>query len=679
MMRLGHPDYAALNRFADGDLSRHRRKRVARHLAACERCRAQVTFIRRAGGLARSLEAPELPEDLLDRILHRRAAGDRVILPLTSPGARRPVRRTVATVAAALVVVVGAGVFVSTGLLEAGRSSLRFEPGQPRAGDTVEITYDGGLSFEGLERLHLRVRYRTAAGRAWQPTGRIMERDAAQNFHTRLPLPDSVVYAAFAVESPNGDRVDHNNRALWDLMVHGPDGQPTLDALTQRYLDVAARDPESFAAGQTADLLVHLYPESPRGWWAEAVPASRGALYQRGDVGRLARLRQLEKEFTERPPADPDELAFLAWFAATLGDPVAVRHWATEAERRGNRSRWLAQAKLLQVVGYDRLPPDQTLQELETIWREAPIPVPTVADFGWATAVRSRDWEATLRWLPRYRETRSSWQPVGILEPLREAFGPDTTLAWALAHAEKELLRTAAHRPLNRTVAEHSRALGDARQEMLASMASMAVATDRSQLGRTLALDGLDAGWETEALATIGTVLLEVGDTANAVTAFARVAADPAGGPLPAAVTSVAGWAGTVETARYALIQRVLDESIVQYTDTGFRPSGAPSVVAFLSQCDEEARALRELPPERVTVYATVNADSVREALKACQLDCPVHPDPGGRIAKAFGVKAYTALFVIDDEGRVRFSHSDGAEIPRQLMALETQYSLADD
>jgi hypothetical protein len=674
---LTHPRHATLNRFSDGTLPARRRRRVADHLAVCRRCRGEVAFIRQAGARARSLEAPEPPEDLLEKILARRAAGERVILPLTSPGRRAYVKRRAVPAVAALVALLGAGLFVSTGLLEADRPVLRLEPTRPQAGDTLSVVYDGGLGFEGLDWLQLRVRFRTAAGHASQHIGGILERGPDQKFHTRLPLPDSVVYAAFAVESLDGARVDHNHKALWDVMVHGPDGRPTLAALTQRYLDVESRD--SLAVRETVAAMIDLYPESPRGWWAEAVPGSRGTVNERAAQERLARLRVLERRYTEQPPADPEELAFMAWFAATLRDPASAQHWTAEAERRGARSRWLAQAKLVRVAAYDRLPPDQALQELEAIWQEAPIPVPNVADFGWANATRAGNWDAALRWLPRYRETRGAWPPVGVLDRLRDAFGPDSTLSWALAHADDELFRTAAYRPLNRTEAEHARSLDDARQEMLASMASMAIATGRHELGRALALEGLGLSWQSGPLTAIGTILLAAGDTADAVTAFARVAADPAGGPVPAAVTSSPGWAESLETARYGLIQRVLEESVVQYPDAGLGPTSGPSVVAFLNRCDETARVLEDLPPAMVTVYATINVDSVRHALATCGLDLPVRPDPGGRIGRAFGLRAFTALFVTDGQGRVRFSHSNTAELPRQLMALEDPYGLADD
>ncbi len=90
-MFLRHPSFARLSRFADGELSGRRRERTARHLAECARCREEVAFIRRAGEVARSIPARPPSDDLLEDILERRAAGERVLLPTSNPDP--PVRR----------------------------------------------------------------------------------------------------------------------------------------------------------------------------------------------------------------------------------------------------------------------------------------------------------------------------------------------------------------------------------------------------------------------------------------------------------------------------------------------------------------------------------------------------------------------------------------------------------
>lgn len=82
----GHPGYRRLNRFADGELGPREQGRVAEHVAGCERCHRDVLFIYRAGDLARSLDAPPAPDQLLRGALDRRSAGERVLLPAADGG-----------------------------------------------------------------------------------------------------------------------------------------------------------------------------------------------------------------------------------------------------------------------------------------------------------------------------------------------------------------------------------------------------------------------------------------------------------------------------------------------------------------------------------------------------------------------------------------------------------------
>ncbi len=677
MMFERHPSYATLNRFADGELGPRRRRRVANHLAACDRCRKDVAFIRQAGELARSLADPPLPDGLLERVLERRADGERVILPLESPGAVQDRGPKAAPAVAAVLTLVAVGLFVSTGLLQADRAGLRTLPERPRAGQPLTVEYEGGYEFSDLDHLSLRTRFVAGSGSSWQQIGGMLERGDDDIFRARLQLPDSAVYVAFAVESQDGDRVDHNGGRLWDVMVHGPDGRPTLEALTQRYVDILTRDPPE--ASRTVESMTELYPGSPRGWWLKAAAAGRGSGNDRTTAFYRDRLRDLERSFAESPPSDPDDFAFLALFSGTMGELADLQHWTGEAERRGARSRWLALARTAVVRAYQRLPPAQGLRELETIWQESPTAVASIAGNAWALALRARDWDAALRWLSRHRDSAGYIDPATPLSELRDAFGAEAALAWALDHAEEELLRTEAHRRLDRSPREMRRERNASRQQILATMASMAVATGRPELAEDLALQGLTVAWQTEALVSIGGILLEVGDTADAAAAFARVAADPAGPPIPEAITARPGWTERLETARYALIRHVLEGSVVRYLPGDVAPDSGPRVIAFLSFCGAEALAVRDLPADIVTVYATSDVDSVRAALNECGVEVPVEPDPDGRIADAFGLKAFESLFVTGAAGRLRFSHSMPKDLPRELMALRGEESSVAD
>ena len=102
-MTFFHPRHARLSRYADGDLPVSRRARIATHLADCPHCRSRLRFIRHAGELARSLEAPRVSPAVLDDAIARRWAGERVLLSSEPPGARPSApRRILSPIAAAL-------------------------------------------------------------------------------------------------------------------------------------------------------------------------------------------------------------------------------------------------------------------------------------------------------------------------------------------------------------------------------------------------------------------------------------------------------------------------------------------------------------------------------------------------------------------------------------------------
>lgn len=80
------------------ELSPPRRDRVRAHLADCQRCRDELTFARETRVLLRAVTTPVAAPETLDRILARRRAGERVILPADVPR-ERPRRRIAVPIA----------------------------------------------------------------------------------------------------------------------------------------------------------------------------------------------------------------------------------------------------------------------------------------------------------------------------------------------------------------------------------------------------------------------------------------------------------------------------------------------------------------------------------------------------------------------------------------------------
>ena len=100
-----HPPMAGLAELDAED--RSGRATTLGHLAECAACRRKLTRVRELRAAAAAVTAPIPPDDLLDRILSRHRAGERVILPTADPVEQRsrPDRRLLPIAFAASVVV----------------------------------------------------------------------------------------------------------------------------------------------------------------------------------------------------------------------------------------------------------------------------------------------------------------------------------------------------------------------------------------------------------------------------------------------------------------------------------------------------------------------------------------------------------------------------------------------
>ncbi|MFQ5891035.1 MAG: anti-sigma factor family protein, partial [Gemmatimonadota bacterium] len=322
-----HTSFLELSRFADQTLGRKERQRVQAHLHECARCRERLSFIRELGQAARQIHHPRPPNELLAEILAKRAAGERVILPAAAPSfsrRRRPMLVGMVLTAGLLAMAAGLALFPSNAT--AGASELRFIPPQPRPGLIVSVEYRPSSLLADDEVLRLRGRYRTASdgpvrGVLGLDIAAELRREADGLFRGAVRLPSSAVYAVFAVEDPDGRRLDSNGGRLWELLVHDDTDRPFFAALRQRFHVLEHRN--WLAATGTAREMTALYPERAEGWLFllshERLVVDSAAMDSLNESHRSEFLR-LERALLQLPNPEADELAALKHYARLLGE-----------------------------------------------------------------------------------------------------------------------------------------------------------------------------------------------------------------------------------------------------------------------------------------------------------------------------------------------------------------------
>lgn len=700
-----HPRFATLARFAAGEPGDDARPRLAAHLQGCARCRGTVASLRRASADARQAPVPAPGEDALERILARRAAGERVILPAAEPAAPRPGRRVLPALAASLVLLVAAAaLFLRAPELRADGSELRLLPAQPRAGATVTVEYRAAAKLGGEERLVLRARYRTAdEGRQNFQLPHVsvaeLKRAGDRVYRGSFRLPDSVVYAAFAVEDARGAKVDANGEA-WELLVHAADGRPAADALAQRRSDASERN-ERLAAEATREL-ARLYPESPWSllqlFWLERGEANRaGADSLRR--AHLPRMRALHGRLAGAHAPSAEQMVALLRYAGALGDTAIERGWRERLFREHPASAGAVQERVFALVDAHRGAPPRLLAEFETLWRETGAASPQLAFSAYQAALATADPAPTLRWAERL-ERSSPPARLLVVHTLTRLPG---TREEGMRRLRAELRRLAEMRPeermLTQTVDDQRAANRLTAGHFLGNLGQALIASGRTAAGLDTLDRAVEGRWDAALFRTIADTRLATGDTAGAAPLLARIAADPSAPPAFADSARLrlgrrfraSAWQAGVDSARDAMRAHVLRQAVnrglrgrVALADAAGRPSrpetGTETVVAFwsrhcppsieqLGRFQSVSARLRSRGVRVVAVTSEEPSGELRRWLADKELTFPVFHDVDGDASRAFENGATPRYFVLDAAGRIR-SDSHGPEDAERAAAV---------
>jgi len=707
-----HPAERALTRFATGELEETARARLARHLARCARCRGRVAFQRDLKAAVGALQGPPASAALLARIHDRLSREERVILPVADAVALPTWWRQRAAVAA--LVAAGAALWFlwPTAPLTAGDSlgELTFSPAAPRAGEAVQVAYRAPTTLAGRDRLVLRARYRTPRDESYnsglrQIVAAELRPAGDRVFRASLRLPDSVVYAVFAVEDAAGRIVDGNAHRLWELIVHGRDGRPTLDALEQRQHDLMGRNWEQ--GYETARQIAALYPDRVA-TWSQLLFYEKNVLgashMDSALAGHRARLKAFHDKLAPRASLSADDLGYMFWYALGV-DSLLERYWKARLAREAPRSPFAAQNRAGDI--WFRLWRDKdslrALADMDRLWDDVGPAHGNVVNLGWRVAQVARDSAALLRWASRYLSMNrgdSLW--------IATVFTGYPTLRSEGMRLLRQQLRGLetpnSTRALERTVDEQRVVDAASARQILVALGDALVANRQTTAGLDTLNLAVREGWDVALFRRVAQIQLSTGDTAGAVRLLGLVAADPATeGWSRDSVrrftgTSIdsAAWERLVQESRGEMRRRLLDLATRRHLPPDVRleaavgsaarfdtlTRGRVTVVAFWSRycgpSKDELPALERMTARLqrqgvavVTITDERISDDLRRFLTEQKLTFPVYADAWREASRAFSQWGTPAYFVLDADGVVRFQYRDLDRVPAEVAALQ--------
>lgn len=706
-----HPRFSTLVSYVHRELSPKRRTRVSLHVLGCRSCKATVDSLATIRDHSSAAHSGTPDPDTMVRVRQRWEAGERVILPSPDVTAPKWRYRSLVAALAGIALLVTVGLVVVDNEARGDRSLLQFDPLNPQPGDTVQVEYQATGWLAGEERLYLRARYRTALD---MPRARgAHEVDVTQlvssgrgRYSGTLVLPDSAVYAVYAVEDSAARRVDSNSRRLWEWLEQH-DGKPSRDALLQKQYDLIGENWE--LAYETARAATDLYPEDPFLWYSRQFfeTALYGSL-SRDSLRRVheARFHQLNSRFVGKAGLTGYELSGMYWlgYGSGVADSASVAYWRRRLIDEAPTHPVAVQERALDVIRQSK-ETSQALQRLESLWQEVGPTHTRLARIGLDWAFQARDEHWLLTWLKR-REMLEPWSELSNTLRLLEIPGArDTALIRLRAELDQLTEQGNPERDLDETMSEWQRESATRRSMILTAIGRGLVASGRVLAGvDTLGL-AAEQGWDPAVFQTIADARMELGDTLDALNLLSRVVVDPSSSPtvgdslnlLGSRIMGADQWLGAVRDSR----QLMYDRSLAAATDKTVslavplqRKDGSETtlfeetkdgvaVVAFwsrycapsLDQLADLQEVAQRLESRGVSVLAITEerpSQNLADFLSSSVPNLPVYHDFRGAALAAFNSWGAPEYYVIDADGRLRFDRVWLADVERYAAALES-------
>jgi hypothetical protein len=710
--------------FTHGTITRDALRVHLQHCAACTQLVARLQAWRmRTRPHDSALTGEQGVDPLRARILASRAEGVRIIVPADAPtiaddevavtagvpgsAGSAPARiagapwwrRTPLRVAATVTAFLGAGSLLrQPPAAEAGMVAGKLElmPARPRLGDTIRVTYTAAGLFGTPSTLRLRARLRTMAGTSYNrdkpgTTVAMLHRTDGNRYEGRFVLPDSVVYAALAVEDTAATAFDDFGGRGWEVLRTAADDVPFSSALDQRFHDLMGRSWEELLA--TARERVRLYPDSVEAWSnLHFVEKSMGL--SSDSLSRVHKAQAARLSAAMLAGTLPVQPGLMYWYAATVRDTLLAGQWRTRLLRDAPTDEFAVQERAVRLYSDFTAKKDTlaALAAIERLWADTPPPrrdqVAQVALALLGPAPRYAP--EMLRWTQRYRAVdstvyRRQWyaRQLATIPTLR-----DTAIAQLTALANELAVSNEQQRELNETRAQFAQRMTGERVLTEAILGQVLVSVGRSAeaLSRLRTLP--DVGWNADVFDGIAAAATAAGDTALAAPHWARLVLDPR---TPTARTArldsigarsvgTADWDRLKQRARAEMAAAVMREArrrrvepatVVSLdgraTSLTALANGRPMVVIMFSPlCGPAIQALPDMQQMAVRlqkqgVAVVLVAEQARAdkaltaALQQAKYTGPVYLDATKQANKALNNWGTPQLYVLDRDGRVMF------------------------
>ncbi|HEY6927998.1 MAG TPA: hypothetical protein VI653_31260 [Steroidobacteraceae bacterium] len=724
-----HPDAETLTQYAARTLNGGERLATGRHLERCTTCRETVKVLRQLTDLGAESGESQPQDDILTRVLSARATGARALLPTAEPVPIRSRRLPVAAGVGVAAIIAVVYLFSIRNASAGSRTgTLRFEPAAPQPGQVVQVTYEPNAPLARFDSLVLRARFRRPVD-DWYNEGPMQHRVGVMHrsggrFTLEFRLPDSVVFAVFAVESPGADIVDDNDQQFWDLVTVDQGGKPLFDALVQKQRDLMGRNWEEGL--RTTRKLAALYPDDPEA-------AGLVTFFERFVLGEhiadsllpghRRHFAALQAALGEKPELPARVVAGMAHFAIALNDSVASHFWISRLQtsfpddpevlfREESRlaSQYIKTQK--QSDGFYKVLETKPayFRELESVWQKLePTHDANLSSFArnvFVSATEARDTANVRIWASRsYRLARDvpGWSEYLGGKLLQYPTLRDTALAWLRNGVRLLAEGRDADRRLWATISVQREMNRSAAQPMLAKLGKALIEDGHLDAGLDTLRLAASYGWNPQVLRSVGQALIARGDTAAALQSYARVVADP-GTPtaLKDSIRSVVGrdgdanWRLLVQNAAQEMRQSVLQRASPRSLNGPFRvmtKSGATrnlgdvvntkvTVLMFWSPyCGFSLEPLHDLDllndrlasqgAQVVTIVDQPFSKDLEQTLRDHRAGhLSVFYDFRSDAHRAFSSFGTPDYYVLDSNGRVIFQHSSLEELPREVAAL---------